>query len=546
VLLAGAGVALALWTLHEARIQRQEIQDTLASEAFLLAETLGPSLAAASAASRELDELVVWKLLDNARLLAELHRAGLPPAGRLERIVEASGLDAAAFLSSGGTTSWILGEGIGEALLDQVGEILTGEAEETILGSALEDGIEHLGAAAATDDGGAAVVIVEASAARAFARRLGVENLLGDLVGTGTVLYLCYCEEPSGGRFEASWDDGPVPPPPDTERTVRPVRDRVSFEMTVPVASPAGMAAHLRVGLDAAPLQRAASSAMRRTLLVGVVLAGMGLVALAYALLSRLRAAERQETSRRLAEMEAAQRRSERLAAAGALAAGLAHEVRSPLNAIGLAAQRLERKLREEDERRPIARRIREEVARLEGVLQEFLELARPVSPDRPLTELGALAGEVVELLAAEAEEKAVRLRLLPGEASTHVDPVAIRRAMINVVRNAIQSSPRGGHVEVAVGELGESVFLRVHDDGSGLDPEMADRLFEAFVSTRADGTGLGLAMVRRVMDAHGGSVCLRNRVGAGAEACLTLPRQASPHRPRRIRESRWTAADRG
>jgi signal transduction histidine kinase len=438
--------------------------------------------------------------------------------------VEANGLDTVAFVARNGSVRRVLENQPPSGMLREVDEILSGRAEELVLGSTFEAGIEHIAVAVATPSGGAVLVSMHASSARTFAQRLGVANLLERLVGSRGVLYLSYQEDPGAILAEATWDGGPIPGRPDPDVKLRPVRGRLAFEADVPVAAPAGGRASLRIGLDGAPLENAATAGTQRAILVGIVLVGYALAAVGFALVSRLRGHEKQEAARRLAVAEAARRRSERLAAAGALTAGLAHEVRSPLNAIGLAAQRLERKHPAGDECAKFARRIRGEVKRLEAVLREFLELARPVGGDRCTVDLAALATDVVELLRPEAENRGVRLGPVEGRAAARADREAVRRSIINLVRNAIEASPEDGRVRVMVDGDTDTSRLRVIDEGSGIDSELRDKAFEAFVTTRAGGAGLGLSLVKRVAEEHGGSCSLVNREGGGAEACLTLP----------------------
>ena len=526
--LLGFGLLLTGWATFEARRQRQATEAALTESASLLATALGPGLVAASAAVRELDEIVSWKLLDNARLFAALGLTGRTSFAELERLAEDNGLDSVVFVDSRGETEFAAGEALDPALVAETGDILSGRTEELILGSSRDPAAEHIAAAVARPEGGAVMVRLEAWAARTFARRLGVENLLTQLVGTGGVLYLAYREGAYGLAAGASWDGLPAPPPDETGQRLRPLRGRSAFEVEVPLeALPGQGEAVLRVGLDGAPLERAAAAAMRRTLLVTIVLAAFAVAATAFAALSRLRAREREEAAGRLAEAEAARLRSERLAVAGALAAGLAHEVRSPMNAIGLEAQRLQRQLPEGDERHESARRVHEEVRRLEGILREFLELANPVSDRQQEVDLGALAREVCELLAAEAEECGVSLEAPAGALLVEADTAAIRRATINLVRNAMQASSDGGRVRVEIDEDGDRVLLRVSDEGTGIDPELAGRVFDAFVTGRPTGTGLGLSLVRRVAEEHGGSIELTNRPQGGALAVLAVPRSA-------------------
>jgi len=526
ILFAHVTVAAVLigWAILETRRQRTEIETSLVTEASILAGSLGPGLAAASSAIREFDEIVTWKLLDNARLFAEIESSQGTNDDRLASIVEANGLDTVAFIGPGGAIRQFFGDRPTPEMLQGVEEVLSGPADELTFGSALDSETEHVAVAVRSAGGGAVLVSIHPLAARTFVQRLGVSNLIQRLVLTDGVLYLSYHEEPGEVRVEAAWDRGPVPPPAAPDLELRSIRGRSAFETRVPVDTPVGRRASLRIGLDGASLDRAGASGMRRAVLVGIVLIGYALAIGGFAMVSRLRSFERMEASRRLAEAEAARRRGERLAAAGALTAGLAHEVRSPLNAIGLAAQRLERNYPEAGECGDFARRIRQEVKRLEGVLREFLELARPVAAERRVTELSELGAEVLELLRPEADSRGVRLAPVEGAAEVVVDREAVRRSVINLVRNAIEASPDGGRVRMSVDRDGDCGRLRVRDEGSGIDPALGDRAFEAFVTSKAGGAGLGLSLVRRVAEEHGGTCDLVPGDEGGAEARLCLP----------------------
>jgi signal transduction histidine kinase len=266
---------------------------------------------------------------------------------------------------------------------------------------------------------------------------------------------------------------------------------------------------------------------MRRTALVGAVLAAFALAVLGFALVSRSRALERAEGERRVSELEEARRRSERLASAGALASGLAHEVRNPLNAVSLAAQRIERSHPGDETCLRFVGRIRDEVGHMDEILKGFLDLARPASGPRRPADLGELVREVSGLLAPEAAERGLTLDLQEGgTVRAVVDREAVRRALINLLRNAIEASPEGSSIEIRVepGDPAEGLArVRVLDRGEGLDPELGERAFEPFVTSRAEGTGLGLSLVRRVGEEHGGGATLENRSGGGAVATLEL-----------------------
>ena len=517
---------LLMWTVFEARRQRMQVEETLMAQALVLTQSLSPALAAASNASLEIDEMVYWRMLDNARLLAELWSHNLQDPVHLEELVEAGGLDSALFLDAQGEIRLALGEPIPEQIVAQLSELLGGHAEELILGTSLEDGIEHLGAASLAPTGEVVLVRVHPSSARTLVQQLGVENLLAHLVGAGGVLYLSYHEARRGVVAEAAWDAQTVPPPANLGSKPFPLRGRTVIEVAMPVETQAGNRAMLRIGLDGSALQRVGIATMRRTLLLGLVLLAFAVSASSFAAVSRLRARDREAAAARMAELETARRRSERLAAAGALTAGLAHEVRSPLNAIALAAQRLERKLPANDEGREIAGRIRTEVHRLESVLREFLELASPVSDRREVFDLCQEVRQVLELLEEEAQKRGIVLQPCRGSVEVTADRDSIHRALVNLVRNAIQASPAGGIVESTVSDGAELATFRVIDQGAGLDPAIQGREFDPFVTGRASGTGLGLAMVKRVAEEHDGRIALHSDEQGGTVAELSLPKE--------------------
>jgi len=321
VLLAFSGLALGAWALVEARTQRAETAEALATQARVLASTLGPSLSATAAATRELDELLTARLLDSTHLIARLHHAGALTASDLAEVIDRGDLDSVGVVDRDGRIVLAEGEEIPPAVLSQVRDEIRGGADDVILGSSIEMDVEHLSVASTIPAGGAVIARIHTTTGRTFARQIGVENLLVSLSGSEGILYLRYREEPGGVRGEASWDGGPLPPPVDNRSELRYVRERPVFEIEVPVVSPAGTEAFLEVGLDGEPLARAAVSAARRTTLIGIVLVILSLSLGGIGLVARWRALDREDAARRVAEAETARRSSERLAAAGALTA---------------------------------------------------------------------------------------------------------------------------------------------------------------------------------------------------------------------------------
>ncbi len=220
--------------------------------------------------------------------------------------------------------------------------------------------------------------------------------------------------------------------------------------------------------------------------------------------------------------------RTSKLAFLGEMAAGMAHEIRTPLGIIRSSAQLIERRMHANGDRETgeWAMYIREESDRLARVVTELLEFVKPVPPMKSAVDLAQVARRAATLLTAEAGTRGVILEVV--EPSTPVvapcDADQIHQVCLNLMMNALQASPRHGRVTVSVEDRGSVAALLVRDRGSGLPEGMAERLFEPFTSQRDGGIGLGLAIVRRIVRAHGGDVFARNRQGGGAKFVVTLP----------------------
>ncbi len=235
----------------------------------------------------------------------------------------------------------------------------------------------------------------------------------------------------------------------------------------------------------------------------------------------RLAASRLSELSRLQAELVA----QERLNVLGEAAGVVAHEVRNPLGAILNVVAVLKRE-KLGSLGASAVEILEEEATRLDAIVRDLLDVVRPLEPRPRTLHLGELVQRTVTLFRERRQLEKVRLELdeEPDLPPLSADETLLQMALENLVRNAVQASPPGGTVRVAVARAPEGLLLTVEDEGPGISPTDVPRIFEPFFTTRSTGTGLGLAVVRRVVLAHGGTVSVGQRPGGGARFELRLP----------------------
>ena len=239
------------------------------------------------------------------------------------------------------------------------------------------------------------------------------------------------------------------------------------------------------------------------------------------------------ELQRAYDDVQAGQARiiqSEKMAVLGTFASGLAHEVRNPLNSIGLQLSLLERRVAEAEGRASKGARdkigiIREEIRRLDTLVNDFLLLSRTNRMSLRPVSIDALADELLGLLEPEAAAAGVTLgRGQVGDPAPEIqaDPEKIKQVILNLLRNATEAMPNGGAVRLETGLVDGRVCLRIRDNGPGL-PKDVD-VFQLFVSTKPGGTGLGLSIVQQIVQDHGGEIAAQSRPGEGTTFTIWLP----------------------
>ncbi len=222
---------------------------------------------------------------------------------------------------------------------------------------------------------------------------------------------------------------------------------------------------------------------------------------------------------------------AEKLAAVGTLTAGLSHEIRNPLNAAALQLSVLQRRVGRlsRELQGPLLEPlllVRDEIRRLDHVLEDFMQFARPTQFVPKPVELSVAAEKVRALLADDAERRGIRLECrCPADAVVAGDEGRLRQVLMNLTLNALDAARRGGWVRLECRIVDCEVIFTIEDSGVGIPAEAMQHIFEPFFTTKASGSGLGLPIVHAIVTQHGGSIGAENVPGAGARFTVRLPR---------------------
>ncbi|MEJ2168009.1 MAG: ATP-binding protein [Desulfobacterales bacterium] len=216
-------------------------------------------------------------------------------------------------------------------------------------------------------------------------------------------------------------------------------------------------------------------------------------------------------------------RRSEKLAAIGELAAGIAHEIRNPLSSIRGFAQFLRHALKDKPQEQLYAETMVSEVDRINRVVTDLLTFARPMEAELAPTDITELIEHTVRLVTAEAGSRNVQIETRIADVSLlPLDANQMTQALLNLILNALQATDQEGRVEIGAEVNADEACLHiwVADNGSGISPEQKEKIFEPFFTTREKGTGLGLAIVHKIVENHQGEIIVESPPPGNIKGC--------------------------
>jgi signal transduction histidine kinase len=568
-LLVAAAITVALGLVGllwlDYRATRGELVGLLRGQAHALRESVVAAARSNRAASAFAADQLGERLLEHARALAVLDGQGRLTTAALEEVAKRHPLLRVAVFARDGSrqdqpaapapdggsggrgprAGWTRGGGPPEGAPGSgrgwgagggrgpgggggvVRQILEEGKDEVVTGAhASRWGRERVAAGVRRARGGAVVVTVDATEIAAIEKPASLESLLEEITaGSPEIAYTVF--EHEDGRL--AFGDEPADAPVSLGERSLDVKGRPVLEFSSDVPLAGAEAARLRLGLRLDNVRRVEQRMLAR--LVATVGASGALVALAFGLAGLRR--RYGVLSEKHARAEAALRRRDRLAAMGELASTVAHEVRNPLNAVGMTAQRLKREFlgatpaggAERAELEELLSVMTSETQRIDRIVQQFLEYARPPRLAPQSVDLDALVGDVAGRARSRAESRGVRLELVAsGAGAAVVDPAQLRQALDNLVRNAVEATPEGGRVDLAVRREDGGHVVLVRDTGRGIEPDHLPRIFDLYFTTKADGTGVGLAVTQQIVTAHGGTIEVDSRPGEGTTMTVRLP----------------------
>ncbi|MEI6667727.1 MAG: ATP-binding protein [Acidobacteriota bacterium] len=589
-----AGLLLIGW--YDYASTRGELLTLLVDQAASLRQAVAAATRAGEAASAQVQGALTARLLDNARLLKVLDARGGLSQAFLDDIVRSNRLFRVTVFSAsgqrevtsglggppsgagrglglgrggrpglglgggrGGETPISAGPGQGGAGFGQGGgggagigaladRLLNGTETEAVTdlhGSRWDRGW-RLSAGVRRAGGGAIVLNVDASQVADLSRQTSVGHLLEDIAARAPEIAYVVLED-GGNRlaYGARASSATALPAPagrtfDTVAIPQALAGLTAIELEVdavpilefsgPVDASRLGSPVLRLGLTLEGLRRAERRMLTRLSLSLVAALALGIVMFAFVVLRQKFGV----LTEKHAQAEEALRRRDRLAAMGELASTVAHEVRNPLNAIGMTAQRLRREFigeasgtgsQDQAELRELLDVLSGETQRINRIVQQFLDYARPPKLSRRQASLRDALTEAAESLRAKAAVRRVVLETdLASVDEALFDRDQLKQAIDNLLRNAIDASPDGGRVLLRARREAAGHVIDVEDQGPGIAPEHLPKMFDLYFTTKADGTGVGLAVTHQIVDAHRGSIEVDSSPGRGTRMTVHIP----------------------
>jgi two-component system, NtrC family, sensor histidine kinase HydH len=228
--------------------------------------------------------------------------------------------------------------------------------------------------------------------------------------------------------------------------------------------------------------------------------------------------------------LEEESKRKEKLSAMGELASGVAHEIRNPINAIGMIAQRLDKEFKVEndsEEYHSITNLLRSEVTRINKIITQFLGYAKPLDIQLKKVNAKEFFHDIYRLFSEQAKIKGIQLKQSSDQSLiVIIDPELIKQSLMNLVQNAIDAVDRNGKVEINYFKKGNNLVIEISDNGKGIPEKIKNKIFDLYYTTKPEGTGLGLSIVQKIISEHKGTIEVFSEKNKFTKFKITIPQK--------------------
>ncbi|HMA62027.1 MAG TPA: ATP-binding protein [bacterium] len=287
----------------------------------------------------------------------------------------------------------------------------------------------------------------------------------------------------------------------------------------------------IRIGLNYSPIQKIQKNALKQASLRLFILIIIGFMMIAYSISTqnvRLLQKEKDKITKEVYSLQADLRQKEKLSVIGELAAGVAHKIRNPLNAISMTIQRLGSEFKvknDQSEYNSLLKILNKEINNIGEIITQFLQFSRPTAISRSRINMNELIENFVELYSVKAEKQSIELNFSAnGKAIAHLDADKIKQCLINLIENAMDAMEGSGTINIDLKKKEKEAVLIVEDTGPGINDKNLSKIFNLYFTTKPEGTGIGLAQVYRIIAEHDGRIEADSPPGKGAIFRIYLP----------------------
>ena len=554
----GSGYIIVVWTLVIAILGsvlyigfRQNIKDLkllMMNEAERLIDFVGVSAAAGIYALDEVEYLTAQRLLENARLIERLSESKIPPPDSLAGIARENDLYMIAVLDKNGdvlsrsrnTTDHETDDN--HKHRPEVESVLSGKYSEAVIGF-MEDQYysgKRYGVVVKRNSGGAIVVNTDSGKMLDFRKTVGLGTLfnkIGSLEGVSYITlqdsigivaassgvtemtriiddpFLYHAWKSTGGSRMISQEGKEI---------LEVVRSLVVDDVNLGL---------VRIGLHTTEINKIRQRAIRQFFLLFFVSIVSGAFVLFFTILRQnylLLNAEHDRILREVRRMEAETRRNERLTSMGQLAAGVAHEIRNPLNAISIITQRIKAEFsttENQEEYTSLLSTIGKEITRISMIVENFLKFARPPKLVISSVDVEELINDALTVTAEHAKREGITVNtFIDTGLRCRCDYDQLKQAFLNIILNAFDAIAEKGLISIFASRKNHELEIRFEDNGAGIAEDVLPKIFDPYFTTRSKGNGLGLSEVHRIITAHGGRIFADNLKKGGAVFSIYIP----------------------